>query len=352
MALRPEALIDALARNPAALKTLYALVGDEALLAQEAADALRKAGRAAGYSEREVYTVDPYFDWSGLIGATAAMGLFATRKIVELRMPSGKPGRDGGDALVRWLAALDDSVLALVTLPRPDGATRKSAWYAALESQAVVVACDAVPRHELPRWIAQRLRRNGQGAGDDALQFMADRVEGNLLAAQQEIEKLALLYPAGQLSFEQVEQVVADVARYDVFQLSEATLAADVPRLERMLDGLRAEGESAVLVHYTVAQDIRQLLVCKQAMALGKPVAFALREAGVWGPRQSLFERVLPRLDAQALRPLVRQAAAVDLIVKGLPQPGLPREPWAALHHLALGLMQALQPKLRLALRA
>ncbi|MDE2048636.1 MAG: DNA polymerase III subunit delta, partial [Betaproteobacteria bacterium] len=168
----------------------------------------------------------------------------------------------------------------------------------------------------------------------------------------QEIEKLALLYPAGQLSFEQVEQVVADVARYDVFQLSEATLAADVPRLERMLDGLRAEGESAVLVHYTLAQDIRQLLVCKQAMALGKPVAFALRESGVWGPRQSLFERVLPRLDAQALRPLVRQAAAVDLIVKGLPQPGLPREPWAALHHLALGLMQALQPKLRLALRA
>lgn len=356
MAIKPEALQESLRRGAAALRPLYVLVGDEALLALESAAAIRHAARAAGHAEREVFSVDPYFDWSRLIGATQSMGLFAERKIVELRMPSGKPGRDGGESLQRWVQALDANVVAIVTLPKPDGAARKSSWFGALESHGVVVSCDTVPRGELPRWIAQRMRRHQQGATDDALQFMAERVEGNLLAAHQEIEKLALLYPPGQLSFEQVEQVVADVARYDVFQLSEVTLAADaprqLPRLERMLDGLRAEGESPVLVHYTIAQDIRQLLACKEAMARGASGFSLFREAGVWGPRQALFERVLPRVDAAALRPLVREAAAVDLIVKGLPQPGLPREPWAALHHLALALVQALQPKLKLALHA
>jgi DNA polymerase III subunit delta len=269
------------------------------------------------------------------------MGLFGDKKIVELRMPTGKPGRDGGDALSAWAAALDEHTVAIVTLPKPDGATRKTAWFGALEAHAVIVACEALPRSEISRWVATRMRRNQQTAADDALGFMAERFEGNLVGARQEIEKLAMLFPAGKLTLAQVQAVVADVARYDVFQLGEALLHADTPRVLRMLDGLQAEGESPVLVHHTLQQDIRQLLATLEATSSGKPMQLALREAGVWGPRQFLFERVAPRMSVHSLKPLLGEAAAVDLICKGIPQPGLPREPWAALRHLALGLIGA-----------
>ena len=159
-------------------------------------------------------------------------------------------------------------------------------------------------RQALPQWIAQRLAQQGQrvAAGDEGqrtLQFFADRVEGNLLAAHQEIQKLALLYPAGELNFEQVESAVLNVARYDVFKLSEAVLAGQAGRVQRMLDGLKAEGEAEVLVHYTLSEDIRALKRVKDAMAAGRPLPMALREQRVWGLRERLFERVLPRLPRQ-----------------------------------------------------
>jgi DNA polymerase III subunit delta len=345
MSIKPDALTEALKRG---LKPLYVLVGDEALLAQESADAIRAAARAQGYAEREVFTVDQYFKWDVLQGATQSVGLFADKKIMELRMPTGKPGRDGGEALAKWAGSLQglDTVLCIVTLPKPDGAARKSGWFTALQTYGLEVNCDTVARAQLPPWIAARLRRHGLSAPDDVLRGMAEHMEGNLLAAHQEIEKLALLYPKGVLTAEQVHSVMADVARYDVFQLSEAVLAGDVPRLLRMLEGLRAEGESPVLVHFTLAQDARQLLACKEAVAMGRSVQMAIREAGVWGPRQYVYERVLPRLSgsaAKALSDLVREAAAVDLICKGLPQRKLPREPWQALQHLALSLTQIVQ---------
>lgn len=352
MAIKPDALPDLLKRS---IKPLYVLVGDEHLLAQEAGDLIRAAARAAGYGgegERSIFIVDQWFKWGVLRGATQSMGLFAQKNLIELRMPTGKPGRDGAEPLADWAASLDDNTVAIVTLPRLDGTARKSQWFAALQAHGLEVACDTVPRSELPRWIAARMRRHQQTADDDTLAFMAERVEGNLLAAHQEIEKLSLLYPAGRLSLQQVEQVIADVARYDVFKLSEAVLAADAARLLRMLDGLQAEGESPVLVHFQIAQDVRQLIGCKDAMAVGKPAQQALREHGVWGPRQFLFERALPRLDAAALKPLLHEAAAVDLIVKGLPQANLPREPWAALRHLALGVVDVLKGHRRLALAA
>jgi DNA polymerase III delta subunit len=242
---------------------------------------------------------------------------------------------------------LDDWVipLTLVILPRLDKLTKSSAWFAALES-GVTLGVEPIERAALPQWIAQRMAAQGQrvSAGEEGqrtLQFFADRVEGNLLAAHQEIQKLSLLLPAGELSFEQIENAVLNVARYDVFKLSEAVLAGQAVRVQRMLDGLQAEGEAEVLVHYTLSEDIRALKRVKDAMRQGKPLPMALREQRVWGVKERLFERILPRLTESALVNLLHSAHQVDGIVKGLKIPEWPTDGWQALHRLALGLCQA-----------
>jgi DNA polymerase-3 subunit delta len=232
-------------------------------------------------------------------------------------------------------------------LPRLDKMTKSSAWFGALESCGVTLQVEPVERNALPQWIAQRLAAQGQrvAAGEEGqrtLQFFADRVEGNLLAAHQEIQKLGLLFPAdkhaGELSFEQVESAVLNVARYDVFKLSEAVLAGQAVRVQRMLDGLQAEGEAEVLVHYTLAEDIRALKRVKDAMGQGRPLPMALRENRIWGAKERLFERVLPKLSEAKLAELLQSAHMVDGIVKGLKQPDWPATGWQALHRLALQL--------------
>lgn len=328
------------------LRSLYTLHGDEPLLVQEAADAIRAAARSQGYTERTVHTVSgAHFDWSEVLAAGGSLSLFAERQIVEVRIPSGKPGKDGSTALQQLAQAAEgnDSTLTLVLLPRLDKMTRGGAWFAALDSFGITLQVDPVERAALPQWIAQRLAQNGQRvvAGDEGqrtLQFFADRVEGNLLAAHQEIQKLALLHPAGELTFDHVEAAVLNVARYDVFKLSEAVLAGQAARVQRMLDGLRAEGEAEVLVHYTLAEDIRALKRVKDAMGQGRPLPIALREQRVWGLKERLFERVLPRLSATSLDNLLHAAHVVDGIVKGLKAPGWPTDGWQALQRLAMQL--------------
>lgn len=325
------------------LKSLYTLFGDEPLLIQEAADAIRAAARAQGFTERSSHTVaGAHFDWSEVLAAGGSLSLFADRQVLELRIPSGKPGKDGSVALQQLAEAArgNDSLLTLILLPRLDKATRASAWFMALEGQGVTVQVDTVERAALPPWIAQRLGAQGQRVrngeeGERTLQFFADRVEGNLLAAHQEIQKLALLHPAGELSFEQVEAAVLNVARFDVFKLSEAVLAGQPGRVQRMLDGLKAEGEAEVLVHYALSEDIRALKRVKDAMAAGRPLPMALRDNRVWGIKERLFERVLPRLTDLKLAELLQAAHRVDGIVKGLKQPDWPQDNWQALHRLA-----------------
>jgi len=331
------------------LRSLYTVHGDEPLLAQEAADAIRAAARAAGYTERSSHTVaGAHFDWSAVLAAGGSLSLFADRQIVEIRIPSGKPGKDGSVALQQIAESADgnDSTLTLVFLPRLDKMTKSGAWFAALEGHGVTIQVDPVERAALPQWIAQRLAQQGQRVkageeGQRTLQFFADRVEGNLLAAHQEIQKLALLHPPGELGWEQVEAAVNNVARYDVFKLSEAVLAGNAPRVARMLEGLQAEGEAEVLVHYTLAEDIRALKRVKAAMDAGRPLPMALRENRIWGPRERAFERVLPRLDARLLTRLLRAAHTVDGIVKGLKQPDWPASGWQSLQRLALMLCRA-----------
>lgn len=331
------------------LRPLYTLHGDEPLLQQEAADAIRAAARAQGYTERSSYTVaGAHFDWSAVLAAGGSLSLFADKQIVEIRIPSGKPGKDGSVALQQIAASADgnDSTLTLVLLPRLDKATRTGAWFAALESHGASVQIDPVDRAALPQWIAQRLAAQGQRVapgeeGQRTLQFFADRVEGNLLAAHQEIQKLALLHPAGELSWSQVESAVLNVARYDVFKLSEAVLSGQVLRVQRMLDGLQAEGEAEVLVHWALAEDIRALKRVKDAVNAGKPLPMALRENRVWGPKERLFERIVPRFSDAAAARLLQSAHTVDGIVKGLKVPDWPADGWQALQRLALQLCKA-----------
>ena len=326
------------------LKSLYTLHGDEPLLVQEAADAIRAAARAAGFSERTSHTVaGAHFDWSEVLAAGGSLSLFADKQMVEIRIPSGKPGKDGAAAIQQLAeqAQGNDTTLTIVMLPKLDKPTRTGAWFGALENCGVTLAVEPVERAALPQWLAQRLSLQGQRVkggveGQRSLQFFADRVEGNLLAAHQEIQKLALLFPAGELGFEQVENAVLNVARYDVFKLSEAVLAGQTSRVQRMLAGLQAEGEAEVLVHYTLAEDIRALKRVKDAMAAGRPLPMALREQRVWGNKERLFERVLPRLSSDAAAELLLSAHQVDGIVKGLKVPGWPTNGWQALHRLAM----------------
>ena len=335
------------------LRSLYTLHGDEALLVQEAADAIRAAARQQGYTERSVHVVSgAHFDWSEVLAAGGSMSLFAERQILEIRVPTGKPGKEGSPMIQQLAQSAEgnDSTLTLFILPRLDSATKKGAWFGALEQFGVSLQIDSLDRAQLPQWIAQRLKLQNQSVasgqdGQNCLQFFADRVEGNLLAAHQEIQKLSLLYPAGELTHAQVESAVMNVARYDVFKLSEAVLAGQVARVQRMLDGLQAEGEAAVLVHYTLAEDIRALKRVKDAMAEGRPLPMALREQRIWGAREKLFERVLPKLSTARLAQLLKNAHQVDGIVKGLKVADWPTDPWQALQRLALRVSSACAAK-------
>ena len=344
MLLRAEGLSAHLSKG---LARIYTVHGDEPLLAQEAADQIRAAARAQGFGERQIFTVaGAYFDWAPVLAAAQAMSLFADRQFIEIRIPGGKPGKDGSEALQRYAEAAPDDVLTLVTLPRLDKTQLSSAWFAALDAHGVSVRVEPVERRQLPAWLAQRLKAQGQSVpegedGQKALAFFADRVEGNLLAAHQELQKLALLHPKGELTLAQIEAAVLDVARFDVFKLSEAVLSGAVPRLLRMLDGLEAEGEAAVLVHWNLAEDARALARVRAALDAGRPLPMAMREARVWGAKERLIERIAPRLESAQAGALVQAAQICDGLVKGLRHPDWPSDPWAALRRLALMLAEA-----------
>lgn len=348
MQLRAEGLNAHLSKG---LARIYTVHGDEPLLAQEAADQIRAAAKAQCFGERQIFTVaGAYFDWAPVLAAAQAMSLFAERQFIEIRIPGGKPGKDGSEALQRYAEAAPDDVLTLVTLPRLDKTQLSSAWFTALDGNGVSIRVEPVERRLLPAWLAQRLKAQGQSVpegedGQKALAFFADRVEGNLLAAHQELQKLALLHPKGELSLADIEAAVLDVARFDVFKLSEAVLSGAVPRILRMLDGLEAEGEAAVLVHWNLAEDARALARVRAAMDAGRPLPMAMREARVWGAKERLIERIAPRLDSAQAGALVQAAQICDGLVKGLRHPDWPSDPWAALRRLALMLAETASGK-------
>jgi len=302
------------------LKPLYVIYGDALLLATEAADNIRKAARDAGYSERETFIVEQHFKWDELRNSVNSLSLFADRKVIDLRIPSGKPGIEGGKSLQDYAENMGNDVLTLISLPKLDWSTQKSQWFSKLESRGVMVTADDIPRSALPRWIAGRLKRQDQSADESTLEFIADRCEGNLLAAFQEIQKLALLFPAGKLSFEQVRDVVLDVARYDIFKLSEAMLGGNSSRFTRILDGLRAEGTATVLVLWALCEDIRTLGKVLQSARRGISIGSAMSELRVRREKQVLIENAARRLKLNQIERIIQQAALLDKMIKGLRQ--------------------------------
>jgi DNA polymerase-3 subunit delta len=300
------------------LGSLYVIHGEALLLAIEAADAIRNAAREAGYTERETLIAEQYFKWGELRNSAQSMSLFSSRKVIDLRIPSGKPGVEGAQALQDHCENLDPDTLTLISLPKLESTAFKSKWFAALEQHGTIISADEVSLAALPAWIAGRLRRQGQSTDADTLKFLADKVEGNLLAAYQEIQKLALLFPEGALTFDQVKDSVMDVARYDVFKLSEAMLAGDAERYARILDGLRAEGTATVLILWAIAEDIRALAKVSRAIQQSGNLAGALRDARVWGAKQKLIERSVRRFTPTFAERALRQAALIDRLIKGL----------------------------------
>ena len=253
MQLRPEQLAGQLERD---LAPLYVVHGDE-LLAIEAADAIRAAARKRGYAEREVLMVTSSFRWDDLFLAAGNLSLFGGDKLIDLRIPSGKPGRDGSEALGRYCAQLPSGTVTLVSLPELDWQTKKASWFGKLVDAGVAIECAAPPLPQLPTWIAGRLKRQNQSAPREALEFIATHVEGNLLAAHQEIQKLALLYPEGEISLANIQAAVLNVARYDIDALRDALRANDQARCARTLDGLKAEGAALPLVLWALANEAR-----------------------------------------------------------------------------------------------
>ena len=321
---------------PKALSALYAIHGAEPLAALEAADALREQARAAGYTEREVFTAESAFDWSKLKSAGSELSLFATQRMLELRIPTGKPGREGGTAIEQFCTRLPEDTITLVTLPEIDWQGKQTKWFMALEAGAVMIEATPVDRARLPQWLKARLARQQQSADSEALEWMADRVEGNLLAARQELRKLALLCPPGAISLAMLEDSVANVSRFNPFQLVSAIHDAandradkiGAARIQRMLDGLKAEGEALPLILWVVTNEIRMLARVRGVTRTGRPPHP--------GKAREL-ERIARRHTADSLLALLLQAAEIDRMIKGLN----PNEPWDALAELARGLAGA-----------
>jgi DNA polymerase-3 subunit delta len=332
MQLRAEQLEAQLSRNVA---SVYVIHGDEPLLALEAADAVRAAARREGCEEREVFSVERGFDWSELMQAGASQSLFGGRKIIELRMPSGKPGTQGAAAILAYCERLGKENVTLVSLPRLRKDEQNSRWFLALAGAGVVVDVYPVERARLPDWIGARLARQGQRATPEALGFIADRVEGNLLAAYQEVQKLGLLLPKGELSAAQVSEAVANVARYDAYDCSAALLAGNLARYVRVLDGLRSEGESPVFILWALAEELRALARIQQGVEAGRATDQLLRENRVWGERQGLMKAALKRHARAAVERALVHAARIDRASKGVG----PGEPWDEFIRLGLELL-------------
>ena len=330
-----------LAKDQQTFKPLYIFSGDEPLLMMEAIDALRALARTSGFTEREVLVQDRYFDWAALISAGQTMSLFGDRRFIELRMPTGKPGREGAESLKQFAEQMAQSsnrvdTIVCIILPRLDTKTKTSAWFTALDESGMAVQIDSIDRITLPSWIAQRLKKQAQEveageSGQRALQFMADQVEGNLIAAHQEIQKLALLYPAGQLSEEQIRSAVLKVARYDIFELTESILSGDAARLNRMLDGLQGEGEPLPLILWSISDELRTLNRVQAGLGTGETLPNLLRNYRIWGKREKLYPAALKRIAPKKLKQAMILAANLDKQAKGLMVREMPANPWDGL---------------------
>lgn len=309
------------------LAKLYVLSGDEPLQMLEAADAIRAAAKAQGCTEREVLTAETGFEWSDLLYAGASMSLFGERKLIDLRIPNGKPGKNGSEALVEYAkgCANSDDVL-LITLPKLDKSSMNTKWMKALDEAGVVMQIWPVEGNQLVGWVAQRLRAKAVQAGNDVAALLAERSEGNLLAAAQEVDKLALLYADKSVSLEEALEAVTDSARFDVYQWVDSLLDGDLKKSQRILEGLKAEGVDAIVANWALARESRQLQAMVTKLATNTTQA-VMREFRVWPKRQPIVSQALQRFNLKRCETLLSLSAQVDKEIKGM----APGNPWTTL---------------------
>lgn len=314
MRLKPDQLAKHLTQT---LAPVYLISSDEPLQQGEALDAIRARARVLGYTEREVLSVEAGFNWVSLAAATANLSLFGDRRILELRLPTGKPGDAGSRALLDYCARPPEDTVLIITTGKLDKSAQASKWFSALDQAGAIVQIWAVDAAQLPRWITQRMQARGLHTTPEAAALIAERVEGNLLAAHQEIEKLLLLHGPGTLDLAAVTEAVANSARYDVFALAEAALAGDASRAARILHGLRAEDNALTLILWSVVREIRLCATLAQAQRGGAPLERAFAAHKVWDTRKPLYTRALPRHNLGGWLGLLRQAARADRVIKG-----------------------------------
>jgi DNA polymerase III subunit delta len=333
MRLRPEQLARQLAQQ---IAPIYLLSGEETLLVQECADAIRAACRGSGFSERQVFHVDARFDWQLVVDEISAMSLFADRKLIELRLPTGKPGDAGGAALEHFCQNPNPDTVLLIICDKLDSSSTRTKWYKAVEAAGAAIAVWPIDAAQLPRWIEQRLRQRNLTASPDAIQLLAERVQGNLLACAQEIEKLALYTETSHIDLGIVEAAVADSARYDVFGLADQVLAGQTAAALRALAGLRGEGEEPPVILWALTKELRTLYRCTELVEQGLSADRAIDSAGVWEKRKPLIRQALQRVSRAYVQKLLALAQQVDAAIKG----AAPDDPWLLLDRLVLNLGQ------------
>lgn len=314
MRLKPDQLNVALQKS---LASVYFLSGDEPLQLGEMADAIRKAARATGYNSREIFSVDSTFSWSQLALAADSMSIFSDKKIIELRIPSNTVGTEGAKALSTYCQRLPADTLLLISIGKLASATLKSRWLESIDKVGVVIQVWALDGQDLLNWLQQRLLQRGLHVDTDGIKLLASRIEGNLLAADQEITKLYVLYGAGQLSTAQIADAVADSSRYDVFKLMDWVLAAQTNRIIKILAALRAEGIAAPVILWALTREARSLIHIKLALAGGQHKDTVFRNNQIWDKRKPLVDKALTRLNLQQLNSILVLAAQADRQIKG-----------------------------------
>jgi len=314
MQLKPEQLGKRLQKS---LAPVYFISGDEPLRVMEAADAVRAQARQQGFAERDVLTVQPGFDWNSLVSAAGNLSLFSERRVMDLRIPTGKPGKEGAQALRDFAEQLPEDTLLLVTAGKLEKPARTSKWVQALDKAGVVVFVWPLDANQLLAWVRARLQQRDLQPTEDAVALLAERTEGNLLACMQEIEKLYLLQGAGPVDADDITRAVADSARFDVYGLTDSALAGEGVRSVRILNGLRGEGVAPPVVLWALAKDIRQLVSMADSVAGGERVDKVLARFRVWANRKSQFTRALKRHSNSDCHALLRQCATIDKVIKG-----------------------------------
>jgi DNA polymerase-3 subunit delta len=324
---------DQLARHlQDALQPIYMICGDEPLQALEAADQIRKKARGEGFDERQVFHIDQSFDWNLLTAEASAMSLFASRKILDLRMPSGKPGREGGEWLREFVANANPDNLLMLSCGRMTNQQLKAKWASTLVNAGVLVQCWPIELPRLPGWLDQRMKARGMQPEAAATRALADRVEGNLLAAAQEVDKLLLVHGEGPVTLADIEDLVADSSRFDVFRLVDTALAGNVERALRIAASLQKEGTPLAIVSWAFTKEVRLLCQMRETLNQGGNLQGLMRGSGMWDSRRTLVQQAMRRMSVEAWRHALRMCGQLDRMLKGQAE----GEPWRMVDRLAL----------------